>query len=455
LPPEGLTTKLGGQLLFASRFAVDTFLILSGYLVVHVLLSKFPVTESSPSPSRFHFVSKYFQTIPGLLLHRILRIMPLYAMCLGFWTQVAPHLGGGPFWYQWEPLLESCRRFGWTNLLFVNNFFPWNLANTETCFYHSWYLAVDVQLFVLAPLLVSWYRQNKRTGQLATGLLLLLSVVMTMYLSFARKWSLNTFDGAAVARFDVEGYAKPHVRAQSYLSGMLLAMWLDASSNDRLWARTPSWKHRTAMGFALASLAFVTFCTVTGAYSRRACRYEEWPFLDECGSTWSPLATFLYAAISRAVWALAIVVIMTLCLNQQGGSVGDFLSWKGWTPLSNLSFGVYLVHPIVIFVWQLGGTQKETFRLLVFGMNYISVCVVSFAASLLLSLLVELPCATLVSQYGRRFFSSLWNPRLASRAKDEDLIQLLAANRSIEIGERPSYHYGSVGATSHSDTTHR
>jgi peptidoglycan/LPS O-acetylase OafA/YrhL len=103
---------------------------------------------------------------------------------------------------------------------------------------------------------------------------------------------------------------------------------------------------------------------------------------------------------------LAVCVICDLCLQQQGGVVGEFLSLKLWTPLSHLSFGAYLVHPIVIFVWQLGNTQKETFRFLENCMNYVAVCVVSFAAALLLALMVEFPCAALTKHYlSRRYLT--------------------------------------------------
>ena len=424
LPPHGFTTTWQGQLLFASRFAVDTFLLISGYLVVHVL------TKLNPRGSTDNVWKQYVTTVPGLLMHRLLRILPLYGMTLGFYTQIAPHLGSGPFWHQWEGLLEPCREYGWTNLLFINNFVPFDKPNTATCFYHSWYLAVDVQLFILAPLLVYTYKQNARHGKLVTSLLLGASIGTTMYLAWVRKWSLNTFDGAGVARFDVEAYAKPHVRAQVYLAGMLLSMKHQRRRNGMA-----TWKHRIGMFMALLLLAIVTFGTVTGAYVRRPCRYTEWPMLDDCGSIWSPEATFWYAATSRAAWAFAVCVIVDLCIRQRGGAVGAFLSLKCWTPLSHLSFGAYLVHPIVIFVWQLGNTQKETFRFLETGMNYVAVCVVSFGAALLLVLVVEFPCAALTKLYVSR--------RYLTRSSDKSELEVDMRHLLPKM-TRLSHHYGSL-----------
>lgn len=419
LPPDGLTTKLPGQLLFASRFAVDTFLFISGFLVVRVMCAKMPRSEEQ------NFGWRYLSTVPGLLFHRLLRILPLYGMSLGFWTEIAPQLGSGPFWYQWESFLAPCRLFGWTNWLFVNNFFPWDMPNVETCFYHSWYLAVDLQLFIVAPLLVFWYQQFPKEGKIATATLMASSILITMALSFLRKWSINTFDGAAVARFDVEAYAKPHIRGQTYIAGMLLGMILQ----DRILSLRVTVKTRLAMAAAIITLFVVTFITVTGAYSRRACRYEEWPELSDCGSTWTSGQTFWYTATSRPFWALSIAVICYLCLQGAGGLVNDFLSHPFWTPLSHLTFGAYLVHPIVIFVYQFGDRQKEPFRMSTFLLDYLSMSMVSFGFSLLLALIVELPCANV----SKRLFS---RKRFDQRPVDTE--ELLSA------GESNGKKYGSI-----------
>ena len=450
LPPTGLTTTVPGQLLFSSRLAVDTFLSISGFLVVHVLYRKLPLEEESSPPSavssptaatagaattrngslRHTVLHRYLSHLPSLLLARVVRILPLYAMCLGFYTQIAPQLGGGPFWHQWIDLLKPCHDAIWTNLLFVNNFLPLDRPTIDTCFYHSWYLAVDMQLFVLAPLLVFWFQFRPRQGLTVTASLFVASVAATVGLSYTRHWSVNTFDGAAVGRYDTEAYAKPHVRAQAYLAGMYVAMVLlveqqqqekqkkeaiaaaaVADSASMVQQQPPSGttqrprytgQHHVAMTLALLGMTAVTFGTASGAYARRPCTYKEDPLAgDLCGSLWSPLTTWLYTGLSRTVWSVGVAVVMYLCVGRgsangdRGNVVASILSWRCWTPLSQLSFGAYLIHPIVIFVWQLGDREKQTFRLLTFGMNYLSVCVVSYVAALVAAVLVELPCATL------------------------------------------------------------
>jgi peptidoglycan/LPS O-acetylase OafA/YrhL len=497
LPPLGVTTTLFGQLLFSSRYAVDTFLCISGYLAVYVLQRKLK-DQSTKATTTLQ--------VMGVLAMRILRILPLYVMCLGFWMFLAPHFGsGGPFWYQWENFLQPCRDSWWTNLIFVNNFLPWGVSTTANCFYHSWYLAVDVQLFFLfAPWLTLLFHRSHSVARNVTIVLWTSSVVVTAVLSYTQEWSVNTFDGAAVAVFDVEGYAKPHVRAQSYLAGILVAMWPRSRRRERdpdkvcrsessecdkyrslFFSRTKKGKENASneryrpfwtmlrllvtsdtclMALALAGLVILSFVTVTGAYVRRACTFEELPGANNCGSIWSPLATFLYTAFSRAIWSICIAVIIHLCVEERGdgsitcddgpfkvnqgssasedGSSSDsssqdtmhidtsralghcsrpgqpvsaprkksllvlivrsILSCTVFTPLAHLSFGAYLIHPIIIFIWTLGGREKVTFRLLTFMMDYFSTTVVTFFLSFVASLVVEFPFGVLLRPQQQR-----------------------------------------------------
>lgn len=417
LPPNGFTTTFLGQLLFSARWAVDTFLIVSGYLAALVLQRK--LKNDSDGNSRWMLVLK-------VIIFRVIRIMPLYVCCLGFWMFLAPHMGSGPFWYQWEHFLEPCRQLWWTNLLFINNFWPIGAPTEANCFYHSWYLAVDVQLFCLfAPWLVLVFQSSPTKARKTTLVLWLASVVGTAVLAYTQGWSVNSLDGYSVGIFDVEGYAKPHVRATSYLAGIFVAFWPRRQRRRLLKSKgrlAPQGGNNWAMVLVLVVLAALSFGTVLGAYSRRACTFAESPLEgDDCGSLWSPSVTFLYTAFGRAAWSICIAVLLHLCIlgrESQGTSsstknigeedeeedneisvtsiVQKTLSWRIWTPLANLSFGAYLIHPIVIYLWFLGGREKVTFRLFTYAMEFCSITVVTFVASFAVSVLVEFPLGLLL-----------------------------------------------------------
>lgn len=39
----------------------------------------------------------------------------------------------------------TANRYWWSNMLYVNNLVPWHEGETGECFYHTWYLANDMQ----------------------------------------------------------------------------------------------------------------------------------------------------------------------------------------------------------------------------------------------------------------------------------------------------------------------
>lgn len=414
LPPDGWTASVGGQLLFSSRLAVDTFFCISGFLLVHVLEEKLCRTG---------------WTLPGIIISRVLRVLPLYAYTLTFYLLIAPHLGSGPFWYQWQDLLERCANGAWiSNVLFVNNLTTGGIPVSDTCFYHSWYLAVDMQLFlVMAMLLIASQRFSSvnRYSVLKIAVLILFasSVATTTFLSWVRHWSSNTFDGQSVARYDIEAYAQPYIRAQSYLAGMYAALMI-RQGTIQIEESYRVFYFRAAF----ASIIFVTFVTASGAYAQRPCLYHELPGPNRCGSTWSPVLTFSYTAFSRTIWSIAVSTIVYLCIDKRKRQLfqcdsheGDVrfaessgisivervLSWQCWVPLSHLSFGMYLIHPVVILVWQLGSADKVVFRLTTFAFLYVEVCVASYAAALILFLLIEQPLATLWKSTTQRMTQKL------------------------------------------------
>ena len=58
-------------------------------------------------------------------------------------------LGSGPFWSQVIGITTGyCKRHWWTNLLYINNL----LYYDEACVGQTWYLACDMQFFLVSPL---------------------------------------------------------------------------------------------------------------------------------------------------------------------------------------------------------------------------------------------------------------------------------------------------------------
>ena len=51
------------------------------------------------------------------------RLTPLVLGVMLLWLYVVPHLGSGPVWYRTQQR-TSCFNYWWTNLLYIQNFYP-------------------------------------------------------------------------------------------------------------------------------------------------------------------------------------------------------------------------------------------------------------------------------------------------------------------------------------------
>ena len=97
------------HLLVNATFSVDDFFLLSGLLVSYLTTK-----EMERSKGNFPIVLFY--------LHRLLRLSPAYYFILFFNFKILPYVGSGPLWYL--PDVDLCEKYWWTNILYINNFYP-------------------------------------------------------------------------------------------------------------------------------------------------------------------------------------------------------------------------------------------------------------------------------------------------------------------------------------------
>lgn len=108
-----------------------------------------------------------------MYLHRYIRLTPVIAICMLFYVSLYRHLGSGPLWDSYTSAYQLCDKSWWGTLLFVQNYvFP-----GEMCFGHTWYLAVDTQLYVISPIILIGLYKWKRKAAWAVAVAGLLGTV--------------------------------------------------------------------------------------------------------------------------------------------------------------------------------------------------------------------------------------------------------------------------------------
>ena len=131
-----------------SDFSVDTFLFLGASLLSYLLLRDLDRTQgwfNRGGPAR----------VLLFYLNRYLRLSVPLALVMGVYVGVLPLLVTQTTAAHLMAMneAEECRRYWWRHLLYIN---IWRKedGNTDGCLGQTWYLAFDMEWFLVSPLLV-------------------------------------------------------------------------------------------------------------------------------------------------------------------------------------------------------------------------------------------------------------------------------------------------------------
>lgn len=184
-------------------------------------------TTSQPKLNEFTF-----NRVLENLLHRYVRMMPLMMAVIGLSVTSLRFLGEGPAWDSSTMMFDKwCRKNWWINALFLHNF-----VNRENmCLSHSWYSAVDIQLFLVGQLILLALYKSKPLGLLICSALLLLAPLLTGALTLlhhlpAVPLMISSVSEQSLSLYYGEIYIKPYCRAAPYLIGILLAYLMRTTS---------------------------------------------------------------------------------------------------------------------------------------------------------------------------------------------------------------------------------
>jgi peptidoglycan/LPS O-acetylase OafA/YrhL len=140
LPPSGAFSQWHFQLVPAAEFAMDSFLVLSGFLAALALMR-----HMARSPDGRLTVGTFLFAC----VHRAVRLLPSLGLVIAAYLFLVPQLSSGPFWGQLDQFTGNCSQWWWTNVLFVNNLVPFANNFASMCMGWTFYIALDMQLFAL------------------------------------------------------------------------------------------------------------------------------------------------------------------------------------------------------------------------------------------------------------------------------------------------------------------
>uniref|UniRef100_A0A3P8X1G2 O-acyltransferase like n=1 Tax=Cynoglossus semilaevis TaxID=244447 RepID=A0A3P8X1G2_CYNSE len=334
--------------------AVDTFLLMGGLLSARTLLNFIKRADGEMNAT---LVARY-------LLNRIKRTQPLniFIMCLAIGLSSLFSLQPHQF------LGTGCKKYWWANVLLVNN-----LIGNHICIPWTWYISLDFQFYATTPLLLFFYKLNLRVFTVVSGALLLLTTTVGAVLPALLQ--MPVFSPLPIEKKEVYYmyyYSSPFTRYGPFLIGIITGIYM-TTKTDRLikqrWQAAVGWFCSLSLMALLVEMAYILKDT------------PSYPSIPHA----------LYQGLHRTLWTCAVSWIIVACEEGYGGFIKSFLCCGIWIPLSNISLACYLIHPLLILLYN--GAQVTPFIYTDLNFMYLFFgCVVSTVLiSYLLTVLIERP----------------------------------------------------------------
>lgn len=356
------------QVFPGAEFSVDTFFWLSGFL------GTFLTVQELKNKKRVNWFLYYF--------HRVWRLSPAYFYALFFYMCVSVYLSDGPFWPIYMNNVDAtCGKYWWTNLIYVNNFIP-NVWKNQ-CFLWGWYLAVDMQLYILAPFIYLLYNKNKIVGWAIVILGVIGCTVANGIFAHVHQFVWNAQDPH---EYMGTVYGKPYTRATPWLLGIACAfLYLEKRQLNRL---------VVYIGWAVS--ATIMLLCVYGPSDQFQGGSNE---LDPPKNTWIGNKSFVYFTFSKLGWSLALSFLMYSMAMGWGGFIRRFLGAAMWNPLARLTYSTYLFHPIIMFVVYYSHLQYFSYDQFYMAVVFVGIVFLSFSTAVVMFLFLERPMVNMEKMF--------------------------------------------------------
>ena len=373
---------------YGGFYAVDAFFWASGLLLGYLFTSEVNKNENFSTKELMLFY-----------LHRYLRITPVYLFCTLFFWSLMPYIGSGPLWFNTKKIIGDCEENWYANLLYVSNFI---FESDNACLPSGWYLAADMQLFIVSTIIVLVYTKLDRVkGWALIFILCCINAIVSGII--AEKYDLIPVIVAAKGNtyYHDYYYKRPYTRMAPYFlgtgCGFIVYTYRRFQDTNYVYDRfalyiammQDVWYIRTVFfGIGLGLINFIIF----SQYSFYKDPGENYQF-----ENWSDTEYYAFIAFERVIYGLGLSFLLLPVVLGHFQLVTDLLSFSAFNILSKLTFIVYLLNYIylrVVYTSQTTEVELNQFNLVKDSTYLFLVCLIAAAP---IALLIEIPAANLES----------------------------------------------------------
>ncbi|KAJ0175773.1 hypothetical protein K1T71_008932 [Dendrolimus kikuchii] len=348
----------------SATISVDTFFFLGGLLLVYTAAGKMNHMSLLKNLHLFY-------------LNRYFRMFPLLAATVLLQVSYFNRIFDGPLW---GAQTTVCRTYWWTTLLHVQNL----LNPSSMCISHSWYIAIDFQLYVLSPLILFWvFMGNKRIAwaALATGLLIPL-IASTVY-NFQNNFPAGTVVPSRwgdMMNYMTNYYFFTLTRASPFFVGMIFGYLLHLCSGKKVKINV----------FLVLSLWIISLSTTMLIFfSTYFIKQFDWD---------NQLVDNLMNSFMRPCWAAAVGWIIFACQHGYSGPINWFLSLDIWRFPARISYAMYMLHYPLMFIINDTATMPMYFSVPALTFKFLAHYTLAVVVGYLFTLVIDAPFTTIIKQ---------------------------------------------------------
>ncbi|XP_037935805.1 uncharacterized protein LOC119669846 [Teleopsis dalmanni] len=344
------------------------------------------------------------------LVSKICRYLPTLFVVILFQTWILPHLNSGPLWTNLiGQNSRLCEQQMWRNVFSVQNAIDFE----ETCSPMTISFALEVQLFLLGPLIVWLYYTNSDAAFYTYGAIHAMSVAARFSRTNREHLSVTLFHGINVSKFYRTAnilFSSPISRATPYLLGIGAGL-LHRSEYGSLQCAT----NLIPFGWILAILGIV-WCFwapstgMTGSY------------------IYTPNNAASYAAWSPLILGLAICWLIFMFPKMEKSVLGFLTNSRPIIFLSRITFPIQLVMYVVVLYNTASVKEAQKFHMLEL-ININEIGFILFYA-IMLAFIVDIPTnqirRLLVNRLFRERIQTEQEPTSQSEASEEPSEQIVS-----------------------------
>ncbi|XP_063860036.1 uncharacterized protein LOC135100742 isoform X3 [Scylla paramamosain] len=303
-------------------------------------------------------------------------IIPAIGLMCGFQATVMRFFVSGPWSYVWNMYWQpTCAKNWWKDVTFVNNF----IQDGGSCLGQTWYIAADMQMYLVAPLIIVPVYFYKNIGKAWLLLLTALSTIIPAAIIYAKDLPptlLIAIDQSLSEKYFNLVYLPPWTRTSPWLVGIWVGYIFFKQGNTRYKMSALV----VTVGWTLA--AITGLLVVFGMYS-----YNH--FISP--TPYELMSRLTYGGLHRLAWGAALGWLVFACHNGYGGVVNRFLSHPMWQPVSRLTYATYLVaFPVQYFLFY-NSRDVYYFTHVNAIISTVGAVVIAIGVAVLLSLMAESP----------------------------------------------------------------